>query len=52
MVHPWLESGQVNAKFNADLQSFQWRNYVRQGEAAASGRQEVGGATEFNANDL
>ena len=30
----------------------QWRNYVRRSEAAASGRQDAGGATEFNENDL
>jgi len=26
----------------------QWRNYVRRGEAAASGRPAAGGATKFN----
>ena len=30
----------------------QWRNYVRRGEAVASGRQAAGSATEFNQNDL
>jgi len=32
--------------------SGQWRNYVRRGEAAASGRQAAGGAAKFNQNYL
>ena len=36
---------------NALFSQLQWRNYVRRGEAAASGRQATGGADEFDKND-
>jgi len=39
---------QQSEAFHRYIISLQWRNYVRRGEATASGRQAAGGATEFN----